>query len=147
MQVAVSEQTPLARRPILTYASFNLHNWVRIDEHSPIVLGNTRRIHNFLGGMDEESGAAGGIGVYSGLGVPLTGHTLSPAPLPVFLLSPASAVMREARCEGFTATLRVPIADPSDNEDLKWSPRALKRVTLKWVAFYGDLLYTFRNPL
>ena len=52
--VAVAEQTPLQRQPILTYASFNLHNWQRIDPSRPVELGNTRRSLNFLGGMDEE---------------------------------------------------------------------------------------------
>ena len=51
---AVAERTPLGRLPVLTYASFNLHNWRRIDEAKPVELGNTRRACNFLGGMDEE---------------------------------------------------------------------------------------------
>ena len=45
---------PLARLPVLTYASFNLHNWRRIDPSLPIELGNTQRALNFLGGQDEE---------------------------------------------------------------------------------------------
>ena len=44
----------LCRRPILTYASYNLNNRQRIDPAKPIELGNTRRALNFLGGMDEE---------------------------------------------------------------------------------------------
>eukprot|EP00965_Chrysotila_dentata_P102663 3389350-Pleurochrysis_carterae.AAC.2 len=41
----------LSRRPVLTYASFNLHNWRRIDPTRPIELGNTCRLCNFLGGQ------------------------------------------------------------------------------------------------
>ena len=45
---AVAER--LGRRPILTYASFNLHNWRRLDDAGGVVLGNTCRCNNFLGG-------------------------------------------------------------------------------------------------
>lgn len=44
----------LGRRPVLTYASFNLHNWRRIDAEGPVALDNTCRCNNFLGGLDEE---------------------------------------------------------------------------------------------
>ena len=33
----------LGRRPVLTYASFNLHNWRRIDAEGPVALDNTCR--------------------------------------------------------------------------------------------------------
>lgn len=42
------------RPPILTYSSFNLFNWRRIDKAGPVALGNIACLNNFLGGMDEE---------------------------------------------------------------------------------------------
>jgi len=63
----------LKRPPVLTYASFNLHNWRRLDPDGPVALGNTARRWNFLGGQDEEwfsavhvaIEAAGGKAVYA----------------------------------------------------------------------------------
>ena len=40
--------------PILTYATYNLLNWRRIDASAPIELGNIVCLHNFSGGQDEE---------------------------------------------------------------------------------------------
>ncbi len=40
--------------PILTYATYNLLNWRRLDVTGPIELGNIVCLHNFLGGQDEE---------------------------------------------------------------------------------------------
>ena len=42
------------RPPILSYASYALDNWYRIDEDGPIECGNICLIQNFLAGMDEE---------------------------------------------------------------------------------------------
>ena len=44
----------LGRPPILSYASYMLHNWQRLEQNGPIALGNTCLIQNFLSGMDEE---------------------------------------------------------------------------------------------
>jgi indoleamine 2,3-dioxygenase len=44
----------LGRPPILSYASYALHNWKRLDRSAPIELGNICLLQNFLGGMDEE---------------------------------------------------------------------------------------------
>lgn len=44
----------LGRPPILSYASYALHNWRRISKSEPIQLGNIALIQNFLGGLDEE---------------------------------------------------------------------------------------------
>ena len=44
----------VGRPPILTYFSYNLCNWSRLDPRGPIALGNTCRALNFLGGQDEE---------------------------------------------------------------------------------------------
>ncbi len=44
----------LGRPPVLSYASYMLHNWRRVVENGPIDLGNTCLIQNFLGGVDEE---------------------------------------------------------------------------------------------
>ncbi len=46
--------TKLGRPPVLSYASYMLHNWRRTKKDGPIALGNTCLIQNFLGGMDEE---------------------------------------------------------------------------------------------
>lgn len=43
----------LNRPPILSYASYVLHNWYRIDLSRPIELGNIAVLQHFLGGMDE----------------------------------------------------------------------------------------------
>lgn len=48
----VSQQ--LGRPPVLSYASYALHNWRRLDPHKPIELGNIVLLQNFLGGLDEE---------------------------------------------------------------------------------------------
>lgn len=44
----------LSRPPVLSYASYALHNWRRLDPTKPIELGNIVLLQNFLGGMDEE---------------------------------------------------------------------------------------------
>jgi indoleamine 2,3-dioxygenase len=44
----------LGRPPILSYASYALHNWRRITPKLPIELGNIALLQNFLGGIDEE---------------------------------------------------------------------------------------------
>ncbi len=44
----------LGRPPVLSYASYMLHNWQRIDASKAIDLSNTCLIQNFLGGLDEE---------------------------------------------------------------------------------------------
>src|SRR5580704_12895081 len=44
----------LGRPPVLSYASYALHNWRRIDPQGPVALGNIALRQNFLGGVDEE---------------------------------------------------------------------------------------------
>src|SRR5215475_13091613 len=44
----------LGRPPVLSYASYALHNWRRIDPQRPIELGNIALLQNFWGGADEE---------------------------------------------------------------------------------------------
>ncbi len=44
----------LGRPPLLSYASYALCNWRRIDTSRPVELGNIVLLQNFLGGMDEE---------------------------------------------------------------------------------------------
>lgn len=44
----------LGRPPILSYASYALDNWRRLDPNAPIELGNIVLLQNFLGGLDEE---------------------------------------------------------------------------------------------
>ncbi len=44
----------LDRPPVLSYASYMLHNWRRIELEHPIDLTNTCLIQNFLAGQDEE---------------------------------------------------------------------------------------------
>jgi indoleamine 2,3-dioxygenase len=44
----------LGRPPILSYASYALDNWRRLDDEGPIALGNIALLQNFLGGIDEE---------------------------------------------------------------------------------------------
>ena len=44
----------LGRPPVLSYASYILDNWRRLDAHRPIELGNICMRQNFLGGQDEE---------------------------------------------------------------------------------------------
>jgi indoleamine 2,3-dioxygenase len=44
----------LGRPPVLSYASYALHNWRRIDPHGPIAIGNIALVQNFWGGADEE---------------------------------------------------------------------------------------------
>jgi indoleamine 2,3-dioxygenase len=44
----------LGRPPVLSYASYALDNWMRIDRDGPIALGNIALLQNFLGGIDEE---------------------------------------------------------------------------------------------
>ena len=43
-----------ALRPILSYASYILYNWRRIDAIKPVALGNIAVMQNFLGGLDED---------------------------------------------------------------------------------------------
>ncbi len=44
----------LGRPPVLSYASYSLDNWVRINESEPIEIGNIAISQNFLGGLDED---------------------------------------------------------------------------------------------
>jgi len=44
----------LGRPPVLSYASYALDNWRRIDSTKPIQLDNIVLLQNFLGGLDEE---------------------------------------------------------------------------------------------
>lgn len=44
----------LGRPPVLSYASYALDNWRRLDSAGPIELGNVVLLQNFLGGLDEE---------------------------------------------------------------------------------------------
>jgi indoleamine 2,3-dioxygenase len=44
----------LGRPPVLSYASYALDNWRRLDPTGPIALGNLALLQNFLGGIDEE---------------------------------------------------------------------------------------------
>src|SRR5206468_8553558 len=44
----------LGRPPVLSYASYALDNWRRIESEGPVVLGNIALLQNFLGGADEE---------------------------------------------------------------------------------------------
>lgn len=44
----------LGRPPVLSYASYALYNWYRIDKQKPIELGNIALLQNFMGGIDEE---------------------------------------------------------------------------------------------
>lgn len=49
---AIAER--LGRPPVLSYASYALHNWRRIDPAGPIAAGNIALLQNFYGGVDEE---------------------------------------------------------------------------------------------
>ena len=44
----------LGRPPVLSYASYALDNWRRIDPDGPVALGNLALLQNFLGGADED---------------------------------------------------------------------------------------------
>ncbi|HZP83474.1 MAG TPA: hypothetical protein VFB21_17650 [Chthonomonadaceae bacterium] len=44
----------LGRPPVLSYASYALDNWRRLEPDGPIALGNIALLQNFLGGIDEE---------------------------------------------------------------------------------------------
>lgn len=46
--------TQLGRPPVLSYASYALHNWRRMNAKGPVALGNIVLLQNFLGGVDEE---------------------------------------------------------------------------------------------
>ncbi|MBF2009441.1 MAG: hypothetical protein IGS49_29445 [Chlorogloeopsis fritschii C42_A2020_084] len=44
----------IGRPPVLSYASYALDNWVRINETEPIAIGNIIIAQNFFGGLDED---------------------------------------------------------------------------------------------
>jgi len=44
----------LNRPPVLSYASYALYNWRRLDRMRPVELGNIALLQNFWGGVDEE---------------------------------------------------------------------------------------------
>lgn len=46
--------TQLGRPPILSYASYALDNWARIDRKQPVAIDNVRILQNFLAGADED---------------------------------------------------------------------------------------------
>jgi len=47
-------QKKCGRPPVLSYASYALNNWRRINPELPIELGNIALLQNFHGGQDEE---------------------------------------------------------------------------------------------
>ena len=49
-QIALAVKRP----PVLSYASYVLWNWKRLDPTRPIEAGNLVLLQNFLGGLDEE---------------------------------------------------------------------------------------------
>ncbi|HME69412.1 MAG TPA: hypothetical protein VKM54_06035 [Myxococcota bacterium] len=49
---AVAER--LGRPPVLSYASYALDNWRRLDQREPLALENLALLQNFLGGVDED---------------------------------------------------------------------------------------------
>ena len=49
---AISERC--GRPPVLSYSSYSIHNWRRLDSNRPVELGNIALLQNFLAGMDEE---------------------------------------------------------------------------------------------
>jgi indoleamine 2,3-dioxygenase len=46
--------TQLGRPPVLSYASYALDNWARIDRKQPVAINNLRILQNFLAGADED---------------------------------------------------------------------------------------------
>ena len=44
----------VGRPPILSYASYSIDNWYRLDKNGPIECGNIALLQCFLGGQDEE---------------------------------------------------------------------------------------------
>ena len=44
----------LGRPPVLSYASYALNNWRRLNKTGPVETGNIALLQNFLGGADEE---------------------------------------------------------------------------------------------
>ena len=44
----------LGRPPVLSYESYVLDNWTRLDPEGPIAIGNIAVVQNFGGGLDEE---------------------------------------------------------------------------------------------
>lgn len=44
----------LGRPPVLSYASYCLDNWRRIDREGPVEIANLQILQNFLGGADED---------------------------------------------------------------------------------------------
>jgi len=50
--VAIANQ--LGRPPILSYESYALDNWQRMDPNGPVAIGNIALLQNFLAGVDEE---------------------------------------------------------------------------------------------
>jgi len=44
----------VGRSPILSYASYSIDNWYRLDKKGPIECGNIALLQCFLGGQDEE---------------------------------------------------------------------------------------------
>ena len=44
----------LGRPPVLSYASYALDNWARIDRKQPVAIDNLRILQNFLAGADED---------------------------------------------------------------------------------------------
>ncbi|MCS6894600.1 MAG: indoleamine 2,3-dioxygenase [Bacteroidia bacterium] len=44
----------LGRPPVLSYASYALDNWYRLEPEGPVTLDNIALLQNFLGGIDEE---------------------------------------------------------------------------------------------
>ncbi|HEY7533017.1 MAG TPA: hypothetical protein VH681_09610 [Nitrospiraceae bacterium] len=63
----------LGRQPILSYASYALDNWRRLNPNKPIELDNIVLLQNFLGGLDEEWFVVVHIQIERQAGLGLTG--------------------------------------------------------------------------
>ena len=59
----------LGRPPVLSYASYALDNWRRLDRTKPIQLDNIVLLQNFLGGLDEEWFVVVHIQIETGSGI------------------------------------------------------------------------------
>ena len=61
---------------MLSYASYALDNWRRLDPASPIELGNIALLQNFLGGLDEEWFVLVHVDIEAKAGKALAGSTI-----------------------------------------------------------------------
>lgn len=149
--------TRLGRPPVLTYHSYVLTNWRRLDPEGPIALGNIVVLQNVVGGVDEEWFVLVHVNIEAEAGRALA--AIRPAQQAVEADDAVALVAHlEAMAEGLTAMTDVLLRMPERCDPYiyynrvrpylngwKDNPALPDGVVYRGVAAYGERPQQFRG--